>query len=303
VVYVTGAELLTQLEASAQGLPFTPETYMLAASFMHVSGIEYTINTAVSFNAGEPYRDRIWYTAASVGRVQIISINGNPFDETALYAIITSNANFNGMDISYVLAARESDIHNHSTITTARVVDHAVTGFIASLPNATIGQDYAGLQGRITLTDAVDRPTSDNDSDEDEYLTRGAFVNMLFESFGNTGTDITNTFVDVPASHLYAQAISWATEQSIINGVTATSFAPDRYITRQEVAVLIYRLHTSPAVDGSLHFIDFSDIAPWAYEAVLFMVSNGFMRGVSHTVFAPLALATRSLGVVIILSI
>jgi len=158
VIYITGAELLEQLEAAAQGLPFSNETYALAASFMHTSGIEYTIDTSRAFNPGESFRDRIWYTAASVERVSITSINGAPFDPAATYAVITSNANFNGMDISYILAERASDTENLSTITTARVTDDAVMGFIASLPNATIGTEHATLQGRVTVTGAGQQP-------------------------------------------------------------------------------------------------------------------------------------------------
>ena len=158
VVYLTGAELLEQLEAAAQGLPFTDDTFALAASFMHVSGIEYTVDVAEAFNPGESFRDRIWYTAAGVARVTITSVNGQSFDPTAMYAIITSNANFNGMDISYVMAERPSDVDNLSTITTARVTDDAVMGFIASLPNATIGVAFAELQGRITVVGEVQQP-------------------------------------------------------------------------------------------------------------------------------------------------
>jgi len=154
VVYLTGAELLEQLEASAQGLPHTAHTFALTASLMHVSGIEYTINASRPFNPGEAYRDRIWRRANSIERVTINSINGRPFNPDAIYAIITSNANFNGMDISYVLAARENDTQNHSTITTARVVDDAVLGFISSMPNSTIGAEYAATQGRITIAGA-----------------------------------------------------------------------------------------------------------------------------------------------------
>jgi len=158
VVYLTGAELLEQLEASAQGVPHSDATHALSASFMHVSGIVYTVDTGYAFNPGVPYRDRIWYTAASVERVTITSINGLPFDENALYAVITSNANFNGMDISYVLFARENDVQNWSTITTARVVDHAVMGYIAQLPNATVGAVQAEIQGRITVGAAQRAP-------------------------------------------------------------------------------------------------------------------------------------------------
>jgi hypothetical protein len=123
---------------------------------MHVSGIEYAVDVSRAFNAGENFRDRIWYTAASVERVTITSINGRPFDENALYAVITSNANFNGMDISYVLNERPSDTENWSTITTARVVDHAVAMYIAQLPNATIGAERGALQNRITEYATVD---------------------------------------------------------------------------------------------------------------------------------------------------
>ncbi|MCL2190291.1 MAG: 5'-nucleotidase C-terminal domain-containing protein [Defluviitaleaceae bacterium] len=152
IVYLTGAELLEQLEASAQGVPHSAQTHALSASFMHVSGIEYTIDVNRPFNAGEAYRDRIWHRANSVERVTITSVNGRPFDANALYAVITSNANFNGMDASYVLNARPSDAENWSTITTARVVDHAVMGYIATLPQQTIGTAQAALQGRITVT-------------------------------------------------------------------------------------------------------------------------------------------------------
>jgi len=226
VVYLTGAELLEQLEASAQGLPFSDETFMLAASFMHVSGIEYSIDASRVFDAGEAYRDRIWHVAESVNRVTIHSVNGNPFDETAVYAVITSNANFNGMDISYVLAARESDVGNLSTVTTARVVDHAVMMYIASLPNATITADYVAVEGRITVTG---------------YLTRGSFVAMLHRFAGSPLATELSWFEDVPEGHRYSEAIAWAAERGITNGVSATEFALYGNLTQQQMAVLLYR--------------------------------------------------------------
>ncbi|MCL2571180.1 MAG: 5'-nucleotidase C-terminal domain-containing protein [Defluviitaleaceae bacterium] len=189
VVYLTGAELLEQLEASAQGLPFSYDTFALTASFMHVSGIEYTIDTSRAFNPGENFRDRIWYTAASVERISITSINGRPFDESALYAVITSNANFNGMDISYVLEARVNDTENWSTITTARVVDHAVMYYIASLPNATIGADRVAVQERITTEAEVQQPLSPTE-------VRMIIGEYGFSAQGRTFTSDVAPFVD-----------------------------------------------------------------------------------------------------------
>lgn len=291
VVYLTGAELLEQLEASAQGLPFSNETFALTASFMHVSGIEYTIDTTRGFNPGESFRDRVWYTAATVERVSISSINGRPFNPSAVYAVITSNANFNGMDISYVLDARESDTQNHSTITTARVVDHAVMGYITSLPNATIGADRAALQGRITVTGQQPATGQGQETQAQEAseapLTRAGFINMMYERAGSPEVDFVDRFADVAPGHVYASAISWATQQGFAGGVSATLFAPDRNITRQEMAVLVHRYAGSPTVDGSLDFADAGAISAWAYSAVLFGTQNDIIQGVTATTFAP----------------
>jgi len=300
VIYLTGAELLEQLEASAQGLPFSLETYGLTASLMHVSGIEYTVDTTRAFNPGEAYRDRAWFTAQSVERVSITSINGTPFDEAAVYAVITSNANFNGMDISYVLAARESDTQNRSTITTARVVEHAVMGYIASLPNATIGLEYADVQGRITLLGVGAPPANGMTENMTENMTRGMFVNLLYRLSDSPDVDIIDRFADVPPGHRYANAIEWAAQQGLAGGVGNMMFAPDRYITRQELAVLIFRFHGSPAIEGILTFDDAGDIASWAYSAVIYVIENDLMPMVSNGVFAPGEAVDRAAGAAVL---
>ncbi len=150
VVYMTGAQLAEALEAASQGLPYTEETAAACASFMQVSGIRYTVDTAVDFDRGEPYGDKgVWFKAASLGRVTVEEVNGQPFDPEAAYAVITSNANFNGMDSSYIfpVAAEENE---KSTITTA-VVRDAIQLYIAGELNSVIGEPYHEAQGRITV--------------------------------------------------------------------------------------------------------------------------------------------------------
>ena len=101
VVYMTGAQLLEALEAASQALPCTEETADACASFMQVSGLTCTVDTAVAYDKGEAWGDH-WFRANSLGRVTIEDVNGQPFDAEAIYAVITSNANFNGMDSSYI---------------------------------------------------------------------------------------------------------------------------------------------------------------------------------------------------------
>lgn len=147
LVYMTGAQLLEALEAASQGLPYTEESAGACASFMQVSGLQYTVDTSKEYDKGEAYGDH-WFKAASLGRVSIEEVNGQPFDEEALYAVITSNANFNGMDSSYMFA-QAAEENDGSTITTAPVRD-VVWMYLAELDNA-VGGDYAEAQGRITI--------------------------------------------------------------------------------------------------------------------------------------------------------
>ena len=149
VVYMTGAQLLEALEAASQGLPYTEETAAACASFMQASGMKYTVDTAKEYEKGEAYGENWFKAAAPGGRVTIEEVNGQPFDPEAVYVVITSNANFNGMDSSYMF--KEAAEENwKSTITTA-VVRDVIWLYIAGELNNVIGDAYAEAQGRITV--------------------------------------------------------------------------------------------------------------------------------------------------------
>ena len=148
VVYMTGAQLLEALEAASQGLPYTEETAACCASFMQVSGLKYTVDTGKAYDKGEAYGDN-WFKAASLSRVTIIEVNGQPFDPEKVYAVITSNANFNGMDSSYKFK-EAAQLNERSTITTA-VVRDVVWQYLSEELNNVVGEEYAAPQGRIVI--------------------------------------------------------------------------------------------------------------------------------------------------------
>ena len=148
VVYMSGAQLLEVLEAASQALPCCEDTAAACASFMQVSGLKYAVDTTKEYDKGEAYGDN-WFKAASLNRVTIEEVNGKPFDAEATYAVITSNANFNGMDSSYMLKAAAEE-NEKSTITTA-VVRDVIWLYIAGELNNVIGDPYADAQGRITI--------------------------------------------------------------------------------------------------------------------------------------------------------
>lgn len=148
VIYMTGAELLEALEAAAQGLPYSEETAAACASFMQVAGMKYTVDTTKAFDAGEAYGDN-WFKVNSVARVTIDEVNGLPFDETATYAVITHNANFNGMDASYKF--KEAAAANEACTITTAVVRDVVWMYLDEVLENVVGADYENAQGRITI--------------------------------------------------------------------------------------------------------------------------------------------------------
>ena len=150
VVYMTGAQLAEALEAASQGLPYTEESAAACAAFMQVSGLRYTVDVTKEYAKGEPYGDN-WFKAGALSRVSIDEVNGQVFDPEATYAVITSNANFNGMDSSYIFR-EAAEMNQKSTITTA-VVRDVIWMYLAAEGNV-IGDEYAEAQGRITVIGA-----------------------------------------------------------------------------------------------------------------------------------------------------
>ncbi|MGI5897361.1 MAG: bifunctional metallophosphatase/5'-nucleotidase [Oscillospiraceae bacterium] len=147
VVYLSGAQLLEMLESATQGLPYSGTTSDACASFAQVAGIKYSVDTAKKYDAGEAY-GKHWFEANSINRVSITEINGKPFDKDAVYAVITSNAIYNGMDSNYICADKDATL---STITSATVRD-VVWMYIQQKLGGVIGNEYAQPQGRITIT-------------------------------------------------------------------------------------------------------------------------------------------------------
>ena len=81
--------------------------------------------------------------------VTIDEVNGQAFDPAALYAVITSNANLNGMDSSYMFKAAAEE-NEKSTVTTA-VVRDVIWMYISGELDNVIDLSYAEAQGRITV--------------------------------------------------------------------------------------------------------------------------------------------------------
>ena len=101
-------------------------------------------------------------------------------------------------------------------------------------------------------------------------------------------------FRDVDNDDYYFDSVLWAVEQGITAGTSATTFSPDKVITRAEVVTMLWRAAGSPAPKSIAH--PFKDVPADAYyhTAVLWAVENGVTAGTDVEHFSPDALCTRS---------
>lgn len=139
VVYVTGDELLEALEASTY---CTPDAI---GGYPQTSGIKFTLDTKKSFAKGAAYPNSTYYKPASINRVTIDSINGQPFSRTDTYAVVTNNFCAAGGDTYYAFAAATAKFD------TGIPLDEALIDYVVNELHGTIGSTYAAPRGDQTI--------------------------------------------------------------------------------------------------------------------------------------------------------
>jgi hypothetical protein len=128
---------------------------------------------------------------------------------------------------------------------------------------------------------------------------RAVAVEALWRAAGKPEVSAdTEAFPDVEEGASYAAAVSWAREQGIIMGV-GEGFAPDTPVTREMLAVMLYRCALVSGLDiaepaETDGFTDAGEIAAWASEAMAWAVGAGLLRGSAEGRLEPKRAATRA---------
>lgn len=135
----------------------------------------------------------------------------------------------------------------------------------------------------------------------DMALTRAQAMQMLFNMSGEDAADYQGQtpFTDVSSSAWCAPCVNWAVELGITKGVSATKFAPNKYITRQELAAMLKRfksfLDCGYVEDADLSvYEDVDKVDNWAYLSMCWCVGAGIISGTSETTLSPTANTTRA---------
>ena len=109
------------------------------------------------------------------------------------------------------------------------------------------------------------------------------------------GTAAYADFADVQPGSWYAEAVNWAEDSGVMDGVADGVFDPDGHMTRAMLVTILYRLSGSPEMPESNWGYPYADVQSdsWYAEAVYWARLNGVADGVSDTQFAPDANITR----------
>lgn len=117
----------------------------------------------------------------------------------------------------------------------------------------------------------------------DIHTTRGMLVTILHRMEGEPQAG-EHSFTDVAEDEYYADAVAWAAENDIVNGYSDTVFAPEKAMSREEMAVVLYRYAQYKGWDVSAQgdlsrYADSESVSAWSTEAMTWAVGAKVMDG------------------------
>lgn len=183
-----------------------------------------------------------------------------------------------------------------TALSTASVYAYKVTEY--DLSDTVKPSDWADAEVQTALDNNL---IPDTEHFYREYITRKEFTELIVTCVGklvNTPVKTTkNVFSDIDS-----ETVDKAYAMGIVKGIDAHTFAPDNNITRQEIAVMMYRAIKYVEVSNKKTYLrddvsladysDSGDVADWARDAVGTLVNNKIIFGTSDTTLSPLANTT-----------
>ncbi len=129
----------------------------------------------------------------------------------------------------------------------------------------------------------------------DDNLSRAMLAQILHNIEGRPVVNYLMQFTDVPGSEWYTEAVRWAASTGIITGYGDNLFGPDDNITREQLAVMLWRYAGTPAATNKeLHFKDVDEAGDFALDTLRWAVENGILTGYGDGQLKPTGLATRT---------
>lgn len=177
----------------------------------------------------------------------------------------------------------------------------------ALIEDETVKANFADVAADAWYADAVQyvyengmmSGTSETTFSPDLTTTRGMIVTILYRLENEPTVTGTTAFTDVAADQYYANAVAWAAQNGIVSGTTATTFAPNNAITREQMAAILYRYAQFKGYDVSVKadlsvYTDAAQVSTYATDAMAWANGAQLITGTSQAMQTPASNATRA---------
>ncbi len=258
----------------------TLENYFLTLLLLYVFQQEKYLPVMVTFD--QEFQDEVVYIAET-GRV--------PQSMEIFFLSVMGN------NIAYVPPADDDpEVEPEPTPTTTPEPTPTpeppfsdLAGYDWAIPSVS----YLKEQGHIAgYPDGTFQPDTPMTRAELCFLVTKAFLdeNYAYDS---------SCYKDVDENSWYYHTLLTAEYFSLFQWIYEEEFCPDEYVTRQEMCAVIYRAYrrtqsTVARLRPRYEFLDFAQIANYAYDPIQSLQQAGCVSGYENGEFLPLKLATRA---------
>lgn len=281
--YVKGSDIVATFKESMDNLG--------NGSFLHFSGIKAEYSSAdkeiknISLSDGTPIDMNKKYKVATSSYV----IQDSKFPE------LNSNAEYitdYGVDyeivIDYILKYGLKPIDILIKDTDSNITTETVT----EITTEDYKINFNDVESNDWFYDAVKKVCQNNlftgvtkyEFAPNRELTRGMFIEILYRKENRPLVENKSLFEDVDSNAYFSNAVEWAGENQIVNGVADGLFAPYESVTREQAVAMLYRYakyrnENVAMQDNLLEFSDNNDISVWAEESMKWAVENKIIVG------------------------
>ncbi len=256
------------------------------------SGGSYSVGTT-----GKPANGNVAIDKSNATKGSTVTITVTPAEGYALDALTVTDAKNNRLEL-----ADKGDGKYTFTMPDSNVKVDASFVKAGTEPESP-AKAFSDLQGGAWYYEAVEYVLSegimngygDGRFGPDENLSRAQLAQILYNRDGRPESTGASPFTDVNRSKWYADAVIWANQKGVVGGYGNGLFGPDDPITREQLAVMLWRYAGNPsATNKELQFNDADEVGSFALEALQWAVENGIITGYSDSRLNPKGLATRT---------
>ena len=279
-------------QAGGSDLEFSLEAKTAAEAGLPAEGLENSIIVSVQITSGGETITRFG------GNTLTISL---PVDDTytpgEFYKVVVLSAD--GTAETHWGQAVAGEGGTFVEITTPHLSTFVVTGERAGV-FADVAEDawYAGAVRFVTAKELF-QGTGEDTFSPDAAMTRAMLATVLYRMAGSPAAAGASPFADVKAGAWYADAVAWASENGIVQGIGDGLYGTDRPVSRQELATMLCRfaayrgLDVTQAADLTA-YADTDGISDWALDAMKWANAARLITGVTSSALEPAGHATRA---------